>query len=118
LRDDAGGQKQAFDVVAAIEVERQLHHFVDREARAGNVRAGAVDAIQAVVVAGVGQQNLQQRDAAAIRRIGMADAHAGGGRAKPLAVAGIPLLGAAGGAGSVVFGGIRQDFQLALHVHG
>jgi len=47
----------------------------------------------------------------------MADTHAGGGRAEALAIAGIPHLGTAGRAGSVVFGGICQDFQLALHVH-
>ena len=41
----------------------------------------------------------------------------GGGRAHALAVAGIPLLGAAGGAGRIVLGGIRQNLQLALHVH-
>jgi hypothetical protein len=27
------------------------------------------------------------------------------------------LLGAAGGAGRVIFGGIGQDLQLALHIH-
>jgi hypothetical protein len=36
--DDAGGQEQPFDIVAAIEIERQLHHLVDGEARPRHVR--------------------------------------------------------------------------------
>jgi hypothetical protein len=115
--DDAGGEKQSLDVVAAIEVDRQLHHFVDREAGPCHVRRSAVDAIQAIVIAGVGEQHLQQRDAAPVRRVGMADAHARRGRAEALAVAGIPLFGPRGSAGSIVFRSIRQDFQLTLHVH-
>jgi hypothetical protein len=43
--DDAGGEKQSLDVVAAIEVDRELHHLVDREAGPLHVRRGAVDAI-------------------------------------------------------------------------
>jgi len=86
--DDAGGEKQALDIVAAIEVDGELHHFIHREARPRHIAGGAVDAIEAVVVAGVGEQDLQQRDAAAVRRIGMTDAHAGRGRAEALAVAG------------------------------
>ncbi len=114
--DDAGRQEQPLDIVAAIEVERQLHHFIDGEARALHVGRGAVDAIQAIEVAGIGQQDLEQRDTAAIRRIGVADARAFG-RADAFAVSGVALLGAAGGAGGVIFGGISQDLQLALHVH-
>ena len=115
--DDAGGEEQALDVIAAVEVERELDDLIDGEARPRHVAGGAVDAIEAIVIAGIGEQHLQQRDAASVRRVGMADAHAGRGRAEALAVAGIPLLGAAGGAGGVVLGGVGQDFQLALHVH-
>lgn len=107
--NDAGGKKQSLDVIAPVEVERQLDHLVDGEAGARHVRGGAVDAIEAVVVAGVGEQHLEQRDAASVRRVGMTDAHAGRGRAHALAVAGIPLFGAAGGTGGVVLGGIRED---------
>ena len=92
--DDAGGEEQPFDVIAAIETERQVHHFLRREPRAPHVRAFAVDAVMAIEHAVVGQQDLEQRDAAAIRGIGVADAHALG-RADPLAA----LAGAAAGAG-------------------
>ncbi len=115
--DDAGREKQSLDVIAAIEVECQLHDFIDGEARSRHIAGRAVDAIKAVVIAGIGQQHLQQRNAASIRRVGMTDAHAGRSRAHAFAVAAVPLLGAAGGAGSVIFRGISQDFQLALHVH-
>ena len=82
-----------------------------------HIGGGAVDAIEAVVVAGVGEQDFQERDAAAVRRVGMADAHARIGRAHTLAVAAVARLGAAGGTGGVVFGGVRQDFEFALQVH-
>ena len=115
--DDARRQEQALDIIAAIEVERQRHDLVDGEAGALHVARGAVDAIQAIEVAGIGEQDLQQRDAAAVRRVRMANPHAGRGGAHALAVAAVLALAAAGRAGRVVFGGIRQDRQLALHVH-
>src|SRR4051812_27276685 len=43
--------------------------------------------------------------------------HTGRGGTNTLAVAGVPFFGAAGSAGRVVFGGIREDRQLALHIH-
>ncbi len=76
---DARAEEQALDQVAAVEIERQGHHFVGREAGARDVAADAVDAVQAVVLAPVGEQDLQQRDAAAIGRVAVADAHAAGG---------------------------------------
>ena len=115
--DDAGREKQALDVVASIEVDRQFHYLIRREARPRHIAGSAVDAIKTIVIAGIGEQDFQQRDAASVRCIGMTDAHAGRRRAEAFAIAGVPFLGAAGGAGSVVFGGIGQDFQLALHVH-
>jgi hypothetical protein len=59
----------------------------------------------------VGQQDLQQRDASAVGRIGVADAHAFG-RAEPLTVLRIALGRARRGAGRIVFGGIGQDLEL------
>jgi hypothetical protein len=53
-----------------------VHDFIDGEAGARHVAADAVDAIEAVVLAVVGEEDLQQRDAAAIGRIAVADAHA------------------------------------------
>jgi hypothetical protein len=65
----------------------------------------------AVEDAAVGQQDLQQRNAAAVRRIGMADAHALGG-AEPLAAEAIPLLRAGRGAARVIFRRVREDREL------
>jgi hypothetical protein len=80
----------------------QADDLLHREAGAADVGAGAVDAVGAVEDAGVGQQDLEQRDAAPVRRIGVADAHA---------------LGAGGGAGGVVFRRIGEDLELLAEVH-
>ena len=74
---DARRQEQALDAVAPVEVERQLDHLVDREPGARDIARAAADAIGAVVDAEIGQQDLQQRHAAAVRRVGVADAGAG-----------------------------------------
>ena len=116
IADDAGGEEQAFDIVAAVEIERQLDDFRDGEAGARHVGRGAVDAIEAVEIAGIGQEHLQERDAAAVRRIGMADAHALG-RADALAGGRVPGIGAARGAGRVILRRIRQNSELFQQFH-
>ncbi|MDZ7914222.1 MAG: hypothetical protein U5O16_20660 [Rhodococcus sp. (in: high G+C Gram-positive bacteria)] len=111
--DDAAGEEQPLDAVAAVEVQRELHHLIDREARARHVAGDAVDAVQAVVLAAVGQQNLEQRDAAPVRRIAVADARAlGGADAAPAHR--VALRSAAGCAGGVVLGGVGQDGEFGL----
>ena len=77
-----GRQEQPLDIVALVELDRQRHDLLDAEPRAGGVRRATVDAIGAVVEAPVGQQDFQQRHAAPVRRVGVADAGAGG-RAEP-----------------------------------
>ncbi len=72
--DNAGGEEQALDVVALVEIERELHHLVHAEARPPHVRRAPVDAIGAIEQAVIGQQDFQQRHAAPVRRVGMADA--------------------------------------------
>lgn len=47
--NDAGAQEQAFDVVALVEVEREVHDFIDAEACSRNVALNAIDAIVTVV---------------------------------------------------------------------
>ena len=107
---DAGRQEQSLDAVAPVEIERELDDLRDREPRALDIARAAAHAIGAVVAAEVGEQDLQQRDAAPVRRIGVADAGAGG-RADPAVAGGAP--GAAGRcAGGVVFGRVREDFEL------
>ena len=112
----AGREEQALDVVALVELERQRHDLLDGEARARRVRAAAVHAIGAVVEAPVGEQDLQQRDAAAVRRVGVADAGAGG-RPQPLRTAGAPRS-ARGGAGGVVFRGVGEDAEAGRRASG
>ena len=115
--DDPAAEEQALDGVAAVEVQRQPHDLLDAEARPRHVARRPVDAVQAVVLAMVGQQDLEQRDAAAIGRVAVADAHAFR-RADAGAADGIAPVGAAGRAGGVVLGGVGQDGELAVEVHG
>ena len=114
--DDPRAQKQSLDAVAAVEVERERHHLVDREAGARHVAADAVDAVEAVVAAIVGEQHLEQRDAAAVGRKAVADAVAVGG-ADPAAAGGVAFRAAAGSAGRVVLGRVGEDGELLLNVH-
>jgi hypothetical protein len=46
--DDAGREEQALDVVALVELDRERHDLLDREAGAGDVRGASIDAIRAV----------------------------------------------------------------------
>ena len=116
VADDPAGQEQPLDVVALVEIEGEPHHLLGREARARHVARDAIDAVRAVEHAEVGEQDLQQRHAAAIGRVAVADAHALGA-ADAAGLAGIALVGAAGRAGGVVLGGVGQDGQLGADVH-
>ena len=77
--DDAAAEEEPLDEVALVEIEREPHHLVRREARALHIAGSAVDAVVAVVEARIREQHLQQRNAASIRCIGMADARAARG---------------------------------------
>jgi hypothetical protein len=69
----------------------------------------------AVEDAAVGQQDLEQADAAAVGRIGMANAHPLG-RSNPLAARRLALRGARRRAGCVVLGRIGEDFELFAQI--
>ena len=57
--DDAGGQEQAFDVVALVEFQREGHDLLHREARPLDVRGAPVHAISAIEQAVIRQKDLQ-----------------------------------------------------------
>ena len=109
--DDARGQEQPFDIVALVKLYGQVDHFLDAEAGAPNVAGAVIDAIRAVEHAEVGEQDLEQRDAAAVRRVGMTDAHPGRGT-QAATIAGVAFGRARGGAGRIVLSGIGQDREL------
>jgi hypothetical protein len=69
----------------------------------------------AVEDAAVGQQDLEQADAAAVGRIGMANAHPLG-RSNPLAARRLALGGTRRRAGGVVFRGVGKDFELFAQI--
>ena len=117
IADDAAGEEQPFDVVALVELQRQPHHLGGGEARARDVARNAVDAVGAVVDAEIGQQDLEQRYAASVWRVRVADAHALGTADATLAQR-MPLARAAGCARGIVLGRIGQDRQLVFQLHG
>ena len=115
--DDAGTEEQTVDVITQVKVARQLDHFGHGKPRTRHVRAAPVDAVLAIVQAVIGQQDFQQRDAAPVRRVAVANAHARGG-AKAILADGIAFGRPAAGAGRVVLGRIGQHFQLVRQFHG
>lgn len=114
--DDPGAQKQPAHAIATVEVQGQGDHFFRRKARAGHITGAAIDAVLAVIQTKVGQQDFQQRNAAPVRRIAVADAHAIGGTQ-----AGFVLRTALGcataGARRVVLGGVGQYTELVDELH-
>ena len=109
--DDARGEEQALDIVAAIKAEGERHHFLRGEAGASDVRALAVDAIMTVEHAAVGQQDLEQADAAPVGGVGVADARPLGRSDAPAADR-VALRGARRRARRIVFGGVRENREL------
>ena len=101
--EDAGTQKQPFDIVAAVKAHGQIHHFINRKRRARDVVAATGSAIGAVVNAMIGQQDFQQRYAAAVFGETMADARA---RRVAQALPVVAALTSARRAGNIIFGGI------------
>ena len=78
----------------------------------------AIDAVQTVVYAKVGQQNLEQGNTAAIGGITVADAHAASGGANSfIAALGVPLNAATRRAGRIVFRGIGKNGQFLHQLH-
>ena len=112
---NARGKKQPLDVIAAVEGQREIDDLLRAETRARHVRALPVHAVMAVEHAMVGQQDLEQRDAAAVGRIGVADAHPLG-RADPATSIGaahaVALGGARRRAGGIVFRRIGENLEL------
>ena len=108
-----GTEEEPLDVVAPVEGGRDLRDLPRREGGARHVVAAAVDAVGAVVNAVVGEQQLQQGDAAPVVGPRVADARrAGMAQPAPSSAAVRP----AGCAGDVVFRSLRQDAQSALQV--
>ena len=95
IANDSRAEKQTFDIIAPVKIEREPDDFFRRETRAPHIAGNAVDAIKAVVDAVVREKNFQQRNAAAIRRVAVANARARGGaeaaRARELRFV-VPLL--------------------------
>jgi len=112
--DDAGGEEETFDVIALVEVEGEVDDLFWGEAGALDVGGDAIDAEDAVVGAEVGKEDFEQRDAAAVRGVGMADALAVGA---PDTAGRRGAFGARGGAGGIVLGRVGEDLELLLDVH-
>src|ERR1700735_4363609 len=73
--NDPGAEKQSLDVITPIERQRQRDDLGHGEARPWHVPRAPVHAVEAVIDAEISEENLQQRDAAAIGREAVADPH-------------------------------------------
>ena len=110
----SAGQKQPFNIIAAVKADGQLRQLTRGEGRAGSVVGAAVDAVAAIVAAHVGVEHLQEGDAPPVRRESVADA-----RRRTAAQCTVPsgAIHPAGGTGYIIFGAVRQDFQFFRKVH-
>ena len=112
----AAGEEQTFYVIPPKEADGQFRQFTGREGGAARIIAAPVDAVLAVVHAGVAHQDLQQRDAPPIGRKAVTAAGDGRGgvadHTRPESAA-----HAAGRTRCVVFGRIRQYRQLVQQLH-
>ena len=115
ILSDPRAQKQSLNVVPAVKIERERNHLLHREPRPPDVARSAVDAIQAIVNAEVGQQDFQQRHTPTVRRVTVANARPRG--AAQATSARIALHRAAAGTRRVVFRRIGQDGKLGGEIH-
>ena len=114
--DDPAAQEQSLDVVPLVEIQRQLHHLVRREPCACHIAGPPVDAVVAVIQAGIRHEHLHQRDAAPVRCVGMANAHPTRG-AHARATPRILPRRATARARSIILRCIGQDFEFAGDIH-
>ena len=114
--EDAGAEEQSLDVVAPVEVEREADDFLGSEAGAPHVARPAVDAVQAIVLAEVREEDLEQADTAAVRRVAVTDPHPLRG-SDPRAVSALSTLRAGAGARRIVLRRVGQHGQLVLDIH-
>ena len=112
----AAGEEQTFYVIPPKEADGQFRQFTGREGGAARIIAASVNAVLAVVHAGIAHQDLQQRDAPPIGRKAVTAAGDGRGgvadHTRPESAA-----HAAGRTRCVVFGRIRQYRQLVQQLH-
>ena len=117
IAQHTGGEKQPFNIVPPIKADGQLSQLPGRECGAPHVVGAPVDTVLAVIDATVGHQHLQQRNAPPVGGKAVTAPGDGGGR-----VADFPrlkaALDAAGCAGGVILGGVREDRQLLQKLHG
>ena len=111
IADDARRKKQSLNIVALVEIEGEIHQLACPKAGARHVGGRAIDAKDAVINAKIRQQHFQERDAAAVRRVGMADTRTTA-RAYALAVERVSFRPATGRAGRVVFRSVGENRQL------
>src|SRR5437763_9324712 len=112
IPDNSGTEEQPLDVIAPVKIERELNNFISRETRARHI---ARDAVKAIVDAVVREQNLEQRNAAPVRRVAMTDPRTG--RGTESAGARVTLRRPAARARRIVLGSVREDCQFRRELH-
>ena len=72
VADNAGGQEEALDIVALVEVEGETDHLIHCETGALHIAGNAIDAIFAVKHAVICQENFQKGYAAPVGGVAVA----------------------------------------------
>ena len=109
--ENPGAQKQPFNIVSPVELDRQLADFVRCEGRSRHVIGTPVDAVFTVIDTFIGEQDLEKRNASPVSSKAVADSP--GNRVSDSCS--VPLSPyAAGRAGDIILGSVRQNPQL-LH---
>ena len=72
--NDTAAEEETLNVVSFVKVQCELNHLVRCEPCPDDVAGATIDAVVAIVKAGVGHQHFEQRDAASVWCVGVADA--------------------------------------------
>ena len=112
--EDRAGKKQPFNIISAVKADGELRQFPRLKGGTGNIVGFAIDAVAAIIAAGIGIEHFQKRNAPSVRRKGMADARV----FAAAQAARLPgPVHTAGRAGHIVLGAVGQNFQFIRQFH-
>jgi len=100
---NGGTEEKSLDIVAPVKLDHELRQLMGLERRAADIIGFPVDAIAAIISAGIAEEHLQESNAAAIGGKAVANAERGGIADRAW---GAGAIYAAGRASYVVFCGI------------
>src|ERR1051325_7909186 len=113
--NDAGTEKQTFDVVAPVKIQRQLNNFFWSKPRARDIARDAVNAVKAIVDTIIREQNFEQRNTTPIR--GVAVTNAGSSGRSNTARPGVSGDRPAAGTRRIVLGCVSENGEFTFQFH-